>query len=455
MKNITANFKLKEPNSDSATLIFLKAYFNKERFTYSTRNKIHPLYWHDGTQRPITYLHEILKKEIKSNPGADLKSELRIVSDLIKKGIQKNPRFLLEMDNLTADLNRHEDELKKAFQYLLRQKQIVKSSKLKELMDKEFRQGTFSNNDKNNFWVKFDEFIKQKKDLYSILTIRKYNALKSHLQRFEKDKRYKITFDSINLVFYDKFYNYLLNYDNSRIEGFKGLLEDTVSKYIAVLKSFLQWAFDRGYHQNTAFQHSQFSAKKSTKIDIVTLTENEFLKLYNHDFCENLTYEKVRDVFCFALMTGQRWSDIEQFRREDIKGDTWEFMSVKTKKVIKVPFKGFIKPALDILIKYNFNLPIMSQQKFNVYLKKVGEEAKINEPVIIKRFSGNEMIEIKKPKYAFMSSHMARRSCITILLQKGIAPTTVMKLSGHSDLKTLMKYENTSQDALVEALEKT
>ncbi len=97
----------------------------------------------------------------------------------------------------------------------------------------------------------------------------------------------------------------------------------------------------------------------------------------------------------------------------------------------------------------------MSQQKFNVYLKKVGEEAKINEPVIIKRFSGNEMIEIKKPKYAFMSSHMARRSCITILLQKGIAPTTVMKLSGHSDLKTLMKYENTSQDALVEALEKT
>jgi len=64
-------------------------------------------------------------------------------------------------------------------------------------------------------------------------------------------------------------------------------------------------------------------------------------------------------------------------------------------------------------------------------------------------------IEIKKPKHSFMSSHMARRSCITILLQKGVAPTTVMKLSGHTDLKTLMKYENTSHDALVEALEYT
>jgi site-specific recombinase XerD len=48
---------------------------------------------------------------------------------------------------------------------------------------------------------------------------------------------------------------------------------------------------------------------------------------------------------------------------------------------------------------------------------------------------------------------MARRSCVTILLQRGMAPTTVMKLTGHKDLKTSMKYENTSEEALVEALE--
>jgi hypothetical protein len=32
-------------------------------------------------------------------------------------------------------------------------------------------------------------------------------------------------------------------------------------------------------------------------------------------------------------------------------------------------------------------------------------------------------------------------------------PTTIMKLTGHTDLKTLMKYENTGDDALVDALE--
>ena len=34
----------------------------------------------------------------------------------------------------------------------------------------------------------------------------------------------------------------------------------------------------------------------------------------------------------------------------------------------------------------------------------------------------------------------------------GMVPITVMKLTGHKDLKTLMKYENTSEQALVEAL---
>ena len=52
-----------------------------------------------------------------------------------------------------------------------------------------------------------------------------------------------------------------------------------------------------------------------------------------------------------------------------------------------------------------------------------------------------------------MTSHMARRTCVTILLQKGVPPTTVMKMTGHSDLRTLLKYESTTKDALADALE--
>ena len=55
-------------------------------------------------------------------------------------------------------------------------------------------------------------------------------------------------------------------------------------------------------------------------------------------------------------------------------------------------------------------------------------------------------------KHQHMASHMARRTCVTILLHRGIAFTSVMKLTRHKDFKTLMKYENISEEVLVETL---
>jgi integrase len=453
MKNISANFKLKD--SQASTIIYLKTYFNYQRFTYSTGRKINPIYWDEGSQRPITFRLEQLKKELRINPLFENKHEIKVLEDLIKKGIKANPMFQIEMKNITTDLNRHVDELDTAYQYLVMQKEAVTPERLKELLDIKLKQQIPVKKQQNNFFQRFDEFIENLKQTSSLLTIKKYNTLKTRLKEFEKKKRYKITFESIDLVFYDKFSQFLATLENKRIEGGKGLLNDTVSKYFSAIKSFMQWTFDRGYHKNTVFQHKKFSAKKKSRNEIVTLTEDELNILYKHHLNKDKKLQKVRDIFCFAAFTGQRWSDFENFRREDVKNDVWEFMSVKTKKMIRVPFKGFIKPALDILTKYDFRFPVISQQKFNEYIKTAGEIAEINEPVVIKRFSGKKLIEIRKPKHDFISSHMARRTCITILLQKGIPATTIMKLTGHTDLKTLMKYENTSHDALAEALENT
>ena len=95
-------------------------------------------------------------------------------------------------------------------------------------------------------------------------------------------------------------------------------------------------------------------------------------------------------------------------------------MSIKVKKRVIVPFTGFIQHALPILKKYNYNLPAISNQKFNEYLKDIGEIAELNQPVRIIRFSGVKEVQIRQPKYEFMSSHMARRTFVTIMLEKGV-----------------------------------
>jgi len=453
MKQIAANFKLKETSASSPTLIYLKSYFNKQRFTYSTGRKINPKYWDDGSQRPVTYRLEFIKKEVKTNPAADHKNEQKIIESLIKQGKAENPVFMTEMQNIVADLNNYEQELISAFEYFNRQKEEVTPLRLKKWMDETFQLEKSIQKPVNEFYDRFDEFIQSRMRSNSILTIRKFNTLKTRLKEFEKKHRYKISFDSIDLIFYDKFRNYLLNLENNRTEDITGLLNDTISKYFANLKTFMQWALDRNYHNTTTFKHNQFSAKKKTKNEIVTLTEKELMKLYTLDLSDNPLWKKVRDLFCFATFTGQRWSDIAQFRKEDVRDNWWIFESQKTKETMKVPFKGFIRPALEILEKYNYELPRVIEQTFNKEIKNVGEKAGLTNNITIYRYSGSQKIAITKPKHKFMSSHMARRSCVTILLQRGMPPTTIMKLTGHKDLKTLMKYENTSEEALVEALE--
>jgi site-specific recombinase XerD len=261
------------------------------------------------------------------------------------------------------------------------------------------------------------------------------------------------------LNFFDDFTNYLFNRPNPKYPDTIGLKDDTVNKYISVFKTFLEWAADREYHENFAYR--KFSSPKTRQHEIVTLTNEEIDELVKLDLSEDSRLEKVRDVFLFAYYTGQRWSDIDNFNKSDIKKDSetgeyyWQFRVVKTKKIITIPFVGRIKPAYDILQKYNFSLPKITAQKFNDYLKEVGAKAKLNRRVRIKRYSGSKGITIEKVLFDFMSSHMARRTCVTHLLEYGVPPTTVMKLTDHHDLKTILKYENTSLKALKSALNKS
>jgi integrase len=239
------------------------------------------------------------------------------------------------------------------------------------------------------------------------------------------------------------------NIDQHLIESV-GLFNDTISKNIATIKVFLQWAYERGFNIYTSY--TQFKCTRKPKNDIVTLLESELNQLYNLNLSKNTRLEKVRDVFCFGCFTGQRWSDISSFRKEDVKDNAWEFISVKTKKGTKVPFVGFAKTAKLILEKYDYNLPQISAQKFNDYLKECGQLAEITSPITIKRYSGKKEILISRPKCEFMASHMARRTAVTILFENGVPPTTIMKLTRHADLRTVMKYENTSDDALEKEL---
>ncbi len=309
-----------------------------------------------------------------------------------------------------------------------------------------------------SFFDVFNEYIGAKSSDVSDLTIKKYRTVLTSLKEFSPN----ITFDKVDLKFYDKYVAYLRSRkpqgrQKTRDEGKQiGLLNDTTAKYLEVLKNFLKWSCERKYHTNNIYLDSSFKAARQPKNDIVTLRLDELKQLYEFDFSDNIRLERVRDLFCFACFTGQRWSDISAFRKEQLQGEVWRFESYKTRKVISVPLVGYAAPAIDILRKYDYKLPEITSQRFNEYIKEAATLAKLNRPVQIKRFIGKDEIITDKPLHDYISSHTGRRTAVSILLNVEKLPIhKVRDITGHADLKTLDKYLDKDEIALIESMKQT
>jgi len=281
-----------------------------------------------------------------------------------------------------------------------------------------------------DFHTAFSQFIEIRKNEVTISTTKKFKTLQNILKEFEKSTQYKITFKNIDLMFKDLLLNFLINE--------KKLATNTISKYFDLLRTFLIWSLDRKIHSNTEFHKFKL---KTVPTDIVYLTPNELEKLYSYDFSNNLAYERVRDVFCFACYTGQRFSDVSNFKFIDIENNIWNLRTQKTKEINKIPL---IDNAVNIIQKYEqqglSKLPTICNQKTNFYLKEICKIAGINDKINIVSYKGTERLETEKYKYELITTHTARRTFVTLSLEKGMRQEIVMKVTGHNDLKSFKKY---------------
>lgn len=299
------------------------------------------------------------------------------------------------------------------------------------------------------------QFLSYKSNFIKEGTLKEYRTVFKGLEDFEKHKGTKLILREMDGKFLDQFEVFLSRKKNTNDGDKEGLLNDTIHKYISTLKVFLKWCNDNDYlvHPDV-FKTQKTNFKKKAYNEIIALSESEIQKLMNHDLSDRPSLERVRDLFCLLCYTGQRFEDLINFDPKDIKNNAWDFISVKVKKRVIVPFEGYIAPAKDILERIGYSVPKISNQKFNEYIKTVGKLAGMDEIIKITRYSGKQKLVIEKRKYDFLSSHVGRRSMVTNLLSRNVPITLVQKLTAHSDIRTLMKYESANTDSLIDALNK-
>jgi hypothetical protein len=120
---------------------------------------------------------------------------------------------------------------------------------------------------------------------------------------------------------------------------------------------------------------------------------------------------KYRDLFVLACLTGFRFSDLTDLSASELRKGMLHVIQKKTSAIVIVPLR---QDARKILIdKYDMQMPKVSMVNFNYYVKEVARLAGIAQPVMIAHRKGNKIIEELRPKYAWISSHTARRSFCT------------------------------------------
>jgi integrase len=348
---------------------------------------------------------------------------------------------------INKEIQRFEQIVDEVFEFFALTSKIPKTEEFRSEFNK--RAGRIQSElllERKTLFDVFDEYLKKMSELnqWTESTYTKHNAVKSHLEHFDK----KLTFESItedtlvNFIKYQQTKEAMqLRYKNSEI----GMRNITIAKNIEYVKGFLKWAKKNKYYQGDLHEtfKPKFKGIDGNSKEIIHLSWQELIYLYNFKFDQEYL-GRVRDVFCFCCFTSLRYSDVAKLRRSDIKENHIRVVTKKTVDGLKIDLNKYSRAILD---KYKNNefpydrvLPVISNPKMNEYVKTMGEVAGFTELTRIVYFIGTQRYEEVLPKYSLLTTHCGRRTFIVNSLYLGIPAEVVMSWTGHSDYDSMKPY---------------
>jgi len=278
-----------------------------------------------------------------------------------------------------------------------------------------------------------------------------YTTTLNYFKQFEQKTGYKITWDTLNLSFFDTLKTYHYEIIEKQTSYF--------AKVQRVLKTFLKWAEKREYYSGKLYE--EFNDQEPEK-EVIYLTQKELFDLYDYKFeVERLC--KTRDLFCFSCFTGLRYSDVISLKREHIFQKYYCKVQKKTNELIKNPINDYAQSILDKYKKLDTPLPHLSTQKLNDYIKECCfEVAKIqnknedfNKIHIKREIIGSLVKEIKVPKHKTITFHTGRKTFITNSMVMGMNIKVIQEMGAPKREKDLKKYLKVSDDFKFQAMDQT
>ncbi len=224
--------------------------------------------------------------------------------------------------------------------------------------------------------------------------------------------------------------------------------KSTKYQYARLFKAAMNYALNDGVSKNRVHLNRNFSTHASIEASKgIYLSMQEIFNISELNLPENSTLSKVRDLFLLGCYTGMRFSDYSLISSEDIfhfDADGKHYSALmktqkKTKQRVAIPLLS--DETEKILNRYGGRAPKVSIAAFNREIKHIWKMVGIEEKVRISEMVGNKIIYKWTTKDQLVSSHTARRSCITNLYLSGKLDTTQIRdISGHKSEQAFQRY---------------
>jgi site-specific recombinase XerD len=371
--------------------IQLKVKFDKEnQFQISTGYKIPAKYWDASKQRPTAYF----------TGGTITAASLDEKKGKLARLIDDNPgRSLLYYKTLAKEVYHGKVEEKKPVQ-------------------------------KYGICDFMKAYQEKKKNVLSSGYLRNFIATRDHI----KEVLGNIEISEFGMEQFETLTEYLIEEREN--------LNNTIAAHVKRIKTVIVDAAKRGIKINPSYLDYSI---KDRDVKTFRLDWEEVEKFSQVD-CKGIQ-QNVQDSSMIRAYTGLRFGDMELINRHTIKelgGKTYfDFTMLKNRKVslILVP-----DPALDIIKRYNYKLPKISQQKHNLHIKAICKKAGIDTPTEKVRFSGNKRIVTHHEKHELITTHSFRRAFARKLFDDGIRIETISELLGHTKVQTTRVYIGITQE---------
>lgn len=198
----------------------------------------------------------------------------------------------------------------------------------------------------------------------------------------------------------------------------KGYSQPTIHNYHKRNKVYIREAMSLGLLKD--YPYAGVVVKRGKNKRRRFLYQEELDKIRNAKI-PNESISRVRDMFVFQSFTGLAYADLAKFnfKRDVIEHDGKYIINDVRVKTEENYYIVLLSPALEVLKRYNFELPIISNAQYNLRLKLVADYAGLDKN---------------------LTTHMARHTFATLALTKGVQLKVVSKMLGHSSIKVTEEY---------------